>query len=269
MSVVAKWTRTGSDLGYLAWQARALAPLPAVLVIQEIWGVDNHIQDVTRRLAAAGYLAYAPDLYATNGVRPEGLLADRIVQYQDFLATLPSTVTTPDQRAAAIAALPYPAHDRLAETHQLIYSGLGRLDRHLPALERATRYLRRDCDLSAGQKVACVGFCMGGSLAGLLATSDPELAGAAVFYGAAPPVDKVSSIACPVLGFYAGLDDRINAGLPAFTAAAAAAGKDLQTIVYPNTKHGFFNDDRPAYDVGAARDSFTRLLTFLRARWGP
>ena len=61
------WVQYDDQRGYLAWPERATAPLPAVLVIQEVWGVDAHIQDVTRRLASAGYAAFAPDLYEVNG----------------------------------------------------------------------------------------------------------------------------------------------------------------------------------------------------------
>jgi len=231
--------------------------------------VDEHIQDVTRRLASAGYAAYAPDLYANDGVRADGLRPDRIGEYQELLATLPSSAATPEARATAISALPEPARSRLSETHQLLFSGLRKLDHHLPALVRAARFLRTTCDVSFGQKIACVGFCMGGGLACLLATADPELAGAAVFYGSAPPLDQVPRIACPVLGFYAGLDERINAGIPAFEGALAASGKRFERHVYTTAKHGFFNDARPAYDVAAARDSFTRLLAFFQSRLAP
>ena len=70
MPVKAEWISYGNRSGYLAVPERAALPLPAVVVIQEIWGVDEHIQDVTRRIAAAGYAALAPDLWAEHGERP-------------------------------------------------------------------------------------------------------------------------------------------------------------------------------------------------------
>lgn len=68
--------------------ARASGPLPGVIVIQEIWGPDDHIQDVTRRFAEAGYVALAPDLYSHGG-RPNMLSFDRIEQAKKFLDRLP------------------------------------------------------------------------------------------------------------------------------------------------------------------------------------
>jgi carboxymethylenebutenolidase len=106
-------------------------------------------------------------------------------------------------------------------------------------------------------------------LAGLLSTDEPALAGAAIFYGTAPPLDRVPHIASPLIGFYAGLDERVNAGISAFAEALAAAGKSFERYVYPNAKHGFFNEDRPAYDANASRDAYARLLEFLRTHLSP
>jgi carboxymethylenebutenolidase len=105
---------------------------------------------------------------------------------------------------------------------------------------------------------------MGGGLSALLACEEPELAGAAIFYGSAPPLESIPGIACPVVGFYGALDQRINAGLPAFTEAMKNAGKAFESHLYEGAGHSFFNDCRPSYEVHAARDSFARLLEFLR-----
>jgi len=70
------------------------------------------------------------------------------------------------------------------------------------------------------------------------------------------------------MGFYGGLDARINAGLPAFAEAMAVAGKRFEYQVYEGAAHAFFNDARPVYHAGAARDAFSRLLTFLRSTAG-
>src|ERR1035441_1692882 len=121
MPVAAQWIRHEDSFGFLAWPERARVPLPSVLVIQEIWGVDEHIKDVTRRIASAGYVAYAPDLYAKDGVRPEALHRDRVIQYKAFLQTLPTTVNTPAERARVFSTLPEPARGRLTETHELLF----------------------------------------------------------------------------------------------------------------------------------------------------
>jgi carboxymethylenebutenolidase len=269
MPVTAQWIRHEDSLGFLAWPERARTPLPSVLVIQEIWGVDEHIKDVTRRIAAAGYVAYAPDLYAKDGDRPEALQPDRIVEYQSFLQTLPATANTPADRIAALSTWPEPGRSRLTQTHQLLFGQLRDLDKYVPALHQASKFLLRVSPLSSGQKLACVGFSMGGGLAGLLATAEPELSGAAIFYGTAPPLDRVSRIAASLIGFYAGLDERVNAGIPALAEALGAAGKAFEHHVYRDAKHGFFNEDRPAYDANASRDAYARLIQFLRSRLSP
>jgi carboxymethylenebutenolidase len=103
----------------------------------------------------------------------------------------------------------------------------------------------------------------------LLSTAEPELSGAAIFYGTAPPLKRVPCIASPLIGFYAGLDERVNAGIPAFAEALAAAGKSFERHIYPGVKHGFFNEDRPAYDANASRDAFARLIEFFRVHLSP
>jgi hypothetical protein len=112
MRITTDWVCHDGRLGYLAWPERAATPLPAVLVIQEIWGVDTHIQDVTVRLASAGYAAFALDLYATNGRRPESMTVERIAEVQAFTNTLPRTAwANPAERDAELAKLPEaPAH---------------------------------------------------------------------------------------------------------------------------------------------------------------
>ncbi|HEY9593185.1 MAG TPA: dienelactone hydrolase family protein, partial [Spirochaetia bacterium] len=84
MPVKAEWVLHGRRSGYFAIPERAAPPLPGVVVISEIWGVVEHIEDVTRRIAAAGYAAFAPDLFAENGERPPALTRDRIAGLQAF-----------------------------------------------------------------------------------------------------------------------------------------------------------------------------------------
>ncbi len=130
-------------------------------------------------------------------------------------------------------------------------------------LVRGFRHLREERTETRGQKIACVGFCMGGGLSALLACEEPELSGAAVFYGMAPPAEKIAAIACPVIAFYGAMDQRVNAGIPGFQEAMRAAGKSFEHHIYEGAGHAFFNDDGPSYDVNAARDSYARLLAFF------
>jgi len=269
MGISAQWTRHGDHLGYLAWPEHASKPLPAVLVIQEIWGVDAHIQDVTRRFAAAGYAAFAPDLYAPGGERPQVLAAERVIELQAFMTALPRAAWHDTQaRDAEVAKLPEPRRTLISETLTTLFapmsSGSLRLERFVAPLLAATLFLRQECDSTRGQKLGCVGFCMGGGLSALLACSEPELAAAVIFYGSSPPLDQVPRIACPVLGLYGGLDERINAGIPAFEQAMRQAGKAFEAHRYEGAMHSFFNDSRQSYNVAATRDAFARTLALFR-----
>ncbi len=80
----------GGVSAYLSRPVAADGPLPGVVVIQEIWGVDRHIQDVADRFASAGYVALAPDLYSAGGGRPPALAVDRVEAAKAFLELDPS-----------------------------------------------------------------------------------------------------------------------------------------------------------------------------------
>jgi carboxymethylenebutenolidase len=266
MPVQSEWIHFDPFSGYLARPEGVESGLPGVVVIQEIWGVDEHIEDVARRLAAAGYAALAPDLFAPGGVRPGSLARARVAEVKAFMGRLPPGSWLDDGVwSAAAAELPEAERERLRDTRSALKGSLGGLDRYLPALRASVGHLRRACPASLGQKVGCVGFCMGGGLSALLACEEPELSAAAIFYGSAPPLERVPRIACPMVGFYGGLDARINAGLPAFAEAMASAGKPFAHQVYEGAQHGFFNDTRASYQVRAARDAYARLLEFFRS----
>jgi len=276
MSIATDWLNYGPNRehgAFAAWPERAAIPLPAVVVIQEIWGLDTHIEDVTRRFAQSGYVAFAPDLYAKAGARPAPLTRERVAELQAFLNQLPPASWTavlmdPKARDAEFAKRPSGERTRLGETMATLFGALAsggmKLDEYVPSLVAATAFLRQDFPRTRGQKVGAVGFCMGGGLAALLACHDPELAAAAIFYGSAPPAPLIPSIRCPVAGFYGALDRRITDGVPAFAEAMQEAGKTFESHVYDGAQHAFFNDTRPSYEVRAARDAFARVLELLR-----
>jgi carboxymethylenebutenolidase len=111
-----------------------------------------------------------------------------------------------------------------------------------------------------------VGFCYGGGIANFLATQLPDLAAAVPFYGGQPPAADAAKIRSPLLLHYAGSDERINAGWPAYEAALKAAGVPYEAHVYAGTQHGFNNDTTPRFDAAAARLAWSRTLGFFRAR---
>jgi len=114
-------------------------------------------------------------------------------------------------------------------------------------------------------KVGCVGFCWGGSMSGQLAVHSPALGAAVVYYGGQPAVGEVPSIKAPLLLHYAGLDERINAGIEPFVAAMKAAGNRYEMHVYDGVNHAFNNDTNAArYDAAAAQLAWGRTVEFLR-----
>jgi len=266
MSVSEQWIRYGEDQafsGYLAVMERAGKPLPAVIVIQEIWGVDEHIQDVTRRFAQAGYAALAPDLYAVRGERPEALTAERIGEAKHFMDSLPPGAWgDPEQRKAALARLPQAEQERISLTMQSLFGGRDP-GGYVKQLFEAASYLRNDCEASRGCGVASVGFCLGGALSARLAAADPELKGAVIFYGSAPDSGHIRRIRCPVIGFYGEKDARITGQVPAFEQEMKAAGKTFTAHIYPGAQHAFFNDTRSSYQADAARHAFAETLRFF------
>jgi carboxymethylenebutenolidase len=268
MTLTIQHVRYGNESelsGYLAYPTRAARPLPAILLIQEAWGVDDHIEELARRFALAGYAVLAPELYARGGTHPEPLTRHRCAEMKAFVDTLPpGTLMDAAVREAALAERPEPVATRLRASLAAMFAAVGQVDRNLVPLVEGTRFLRRTFEVTRGQKVASVGFCMGGALSARLAAADPELAGAVVFYGMAPPEADVARIQCPVLGFYGSLDARVNAGLPGLTAAMAQHGRRFEHHLYEGAQHAFFNDTRPSYHVGAARDAFARTLAFFR-----
>ncbi|MGH7270193.1 MAG: dienelactone hydrolase family protein [Polyangiaceae bacterium] len=266
MSLETTTVRCGSEheTGYFAYPKRAKTPLPAVLILQEAWGVDEHIEDVTRRFANAGYAALAPDLFARGGERLPDLTHARLAETQDFLNLSPAYFADAKARGAALAARPEAERARIEGTLAAIMTGVSNLGLFVPRLLAAVGWLRSECPVTRGGKVAAIGFCLGGGLAAQLACHDQDLAAAVIFYGSAPPPELVPKVACPILILSGSLDQRIAAQLPALEESLRSAGKPFESIVYEGAHHAFFNDIRPSYDVNASRDAFVRTLDLLR-----
>jgi len=112
-------------------------------------------------------------------------------------------------------------------------------------------------------KIGTVGFCFGGSVNNMMAVRIPDLAAAVPFYGSQPPASEVPKIKAPLMLHYAGLDERINAGWPAYEAALKANGKTYTAYIYPGVNHGFHNDTTPRYDKEAATLAWSRTMEFF------
>ncbi len=117
-------------------------------------------------------------------------------------------------------------------------------------------------------KVGAVGFCYGGGVVNAIAVAYPELAAGVPFYGRQAPLDGVPAIQAPLLLQYAELDERINAGWPAYEEALKANGKTYTAYIYPGVNHGFHNDTTPRYDEAAAKLAEERTIAFFKQHLG-
>jgi len=116
-------------------------------------------------------------------------------------------------------------------------------------------------------KAGAIGFCWGGGLVNKLAVASPDLKAGVAYYGAQPPAEDVPKIKAALLLQYAGLDDRINAGIDAYKKALTDAGKDFTIHIYDGVNHAFNNDTSAArYDKAAADLAWGRTVEFLKAK---
>jgi carboxymethylenebutenolidase len=201
---------------------------PVVLIIHEIFGLSDWARELSDEVAAAGYIAIAPDLL--SGMGPNG---GRTKDFPEGTVTEAVSKLNPDQVTADLnAAADY---------------GL-----KLPA--------------SSG-KLYVAGFCWGGGQTFRFATNRPDLAGAFVFYGPPPDKAAMARIKAPVYGFYAGNDARIDATIPDTVAAMKAAGKKYDPVTYDGAGHGFMRagetPDADDANKKAREDSWKRWKSIL------
>ena len=202
--------------GYLA-RPKNQSNLGSVVVIHENRGLNPHIEDVTRRVAVAGFLALAPDALSPLGGRPAD--AD---QARNMFQELDSVRT--------------------------IASFAGAFD-----------YLKSRRESNG--KFGCVGFCWGGAMANNMAVHVQSLKVAVPFYGRQPDLADVPKIKCKLQLHYAGMDERINAGVPAYEEALKKAGVDYEIFIYENAQHAFHNDTAPTrYNEAAATLAWSRTM---------
>ena len=211
--------------GYLA-RPKEGGKRPAVIVIHENRGLNPHIEDVTRRMAIEGFLAFAPDMLTPLGGTP----ADESKGPQ-MIGTL-----DPNETVARLAG--------------------------------AVRFLAAHAE-STG-KVGVVGFCWGGGMVNRLAAAGTSLAAGVSYYGRQLPPEDVPKISAPLLLHYGSLDERINAGIPAYEAALKANNKTYEIHMYEGANHAFNNNTSAArYHKQAADLAWKRTVTFLKKYLSP
>ena len=115
-------------------------------------------------------------------------------------------------------------------------------------------------------KVGVVGFCFGGWISNMMAVKVPDLSAAVPFYGGQPSAESVPEINAPLLLHFAGLDNRVNEGWPAYEEALKKYNKEYTAYMYPDVNHGFHNDSTPRYDKPAAELAWQRTIEFFKEK---
>src|SRR6516164_1820823 len=225
--------KDGEIPGYRAMPA-AGGPFPTVLVIQEIFGVHEHIKDICRRFAKVGYFAVAPALYAREG---------DVVRMSDIKQIMQVVAKVPEPQVASDldATVSWARSTGKADTSKLGIVGFcwgGR---------QVWLYAAHNPKLKAG-------VSWYGVLQRPKNTMTPD-----------NPIDLVQNINAPILGLYGGADPAIPvAQIDALRAALKAEGKPSEIVVYPNTPHGFNADYRPSYRPQQAKDGWKRMLAWFK-----
>lgn len=225
----------GTIPGYWAAPTTGKAPYPTVLVIQEIFGVHEHIKDVCRRFAKEGYFAIAPELYSRQGD------PSKISDIPTLIAQIVNKV--PDKQ---------------------VWSDLD------AAVAFAGKTGKANID-----KLGVTGFCWGGREVWMYTAHSPRVKAAVAWYGPVVrpatelqptnPIDIAKDLKAPVLGLYGGADQGIpNDSVDKMRAALKAANKPSEIITYPDTPHGFHADYRPSFRKAQAEEGWSKLLAWFR-----
>jgi carboxymethylenebutenolidase len=210
-------------------------PFPLVLVVQEIFGVHEHIRDICRRLAKAGYLAVAPELFIRQG--DVSRLTDIPQIVKDIVSKVPDAQVMSD----------------------------------LDAVVGWAEASRRG-DVA---RLGITGFCYGGRITWLYCAHNPKVRAAVAWYGRLVgqasdlqpkfPVDIAPALSVPVLGLYGGADQGIPPDSVEQMRQALAKGEsDSEIVVYEGAPHAFFADYRASYRKEAADDGWKRLLAWFK-----
>ncbi|NOT53566.1 MAG: dienelactone hydrolase family protein [Deltaproteobacteria bacterium] len=227
-------TSDGQMPAYRAMPATG-GPFPVVLVVQEIFGVHEHIKDVCRRFAKLGYCAIAPELYARQGD------VSQMTEINDIITKVVSKV--PDAQVMAD------------------------LDATVAWAEKSSK--------GDVKRLGITGFCWGGRVVWLYAAHSPTLKAGIAWYGRLVdqtsdlkpqhPIDLAATLKAPVLGLYGAADSGIpNETVEQMQKALQAANSPSQIVLYPDTPHGFHADYRPSYRKEQAEDGWKKLLEWLK-----
>jgi carboxymethylenebutenolidase len=214
---------------------------PGLILIEDIWGLGDHIKSVADRFAAEGYSVLAPELL------PPGLLEVLTPEFRREISDPEKRNEAQPKLRAAMQPVMQPEYATGA----------------LAMLAACVDYLLADPHVNGS--VGVVGFCFGGSYTFHLAAHDVRIKAAIPFYGQALTEEEISNITCPVLALYGDQDTNLMESLPALKENMEKEGKSFEPIVYPGVGHAFFNDTNVhAYNAHAAADAWAKATAFLR-----
>lgn len=233
-------TSSGEIPGYRALPLKPKGKVPVILVVHEIFGVHEHIKDVVRRFAKAGFYAIAPELYARQGD------VSKIADIKEIMSKVVSKVPDAQVMSDLDATVAFAKKEPHADT----------------------------------SKLSITGFCWGGRIVWLYAAQQPALKAGIAWYGKiqsdkdelhpVQPAEVVSKLKAPVLGLYGAKDtgipvDTVQQQAQALAASSTPAAKASSIHLYPDAGHAFFADYRPSYHQASAEDGWKRTLDWLKA----
>jgi carboxymethylenebutenolidase len=237
-------------------------PMPAIVVIHEIFGLVDHTKDVANRFASQGYVALAPHLFSGDENLRSTLSQSNVSEAYQFTQTLDrSKMRDTAYVQQELSKQSEERRSRIGKTMQMMFGGVPK-EKLTQDLVRAVEYLNAQSFVQHG-KIGSVGFCFGGGMSINLACH-AKLAACVVFYGENPsPIDLVGKIESPVLGLYGAEDERINTSLDQLVRAMTQNKKDFEMRIYHGAGHAFFNDtNKFTYNPAAAKDAWDRVLRF-------
>jgi carboxymethylenebutenolidase len=203
------------------------------------------------RPKGAGKLAGVIIIHENRGLNPHTEDIARRVALEEYMAIAPDALTAfggtpsnPDEARPLFQKL-----DRDANTRNFV---------------AAVAYLKTHPQATG--KVGCMGFCWGGGVTNQVAVHSPDLAAAVPFYGVQPASEDVPKVKAAMLIHYAGDDERINAGIPAFEEALKKAGIEYTIHMYEGAGHAFMNDTGTRYNKEAAELAWKRTTDFLKKK---
>jgi carboxymethylenebutenolidase len=212
---------------------------PVVVMVHEIFGLSDWAREMADEVAGAGYIVVEPDLLSGDGPGAHGAAM--------AAATPGGTSAFPSQDAVINAVSNLPESGVMTDLDAAADFG-----KKLPASDG---------------KLFVAGFCWGGGQSFQFATHRHDLSAAFVFYGPPPPMDAMKNVSAPVYGFYAEMDARVSATIPATQAAMKADGKVYEPVVYDGAGHGFMrlgeSPDASAANTAARQAAFRRFIELL------